>query len=396
MATLEHVQTKNFDAVVAIRGRLAVVGGTLMAARQNGGVIGLDRRTGQTRWERADVPTLAAAGDGAAFAYARTGLLVALDPDGAEVWRAALPDDRAAPARERGDAVAPFVPDVLTAGEYVHVAAGGDVIQLRRDDGSVERRVRAARGERGAVARLAGAHGLILVTCTQRTPWDDERYPSGGLPWQPPIPLEARRLRGADLVAYDVNLRERWRCPPPSAELVYGNGLPVAADAGAIACTALHLKADAEGQPYVDLFQGALLLMDAASGRVRWWRLFADGGTGQHDPVAVAGGIVTSFNCARFDSADGRQTWALRADAFHVDNRVQPVRHRDSLLTLGNGAILAIDARDGAVRQVARLAEPPFHARATTDLLVQDDTVYVGWRDAGGVTRLSARRLLTL
>jgi outer membrane protein assembly factor BamB len=386
------MRVEAFDTAVAVGGSLAVIGETLVAGREDGGVVGIDRRTGLPRWERADLPPLAGAGDSAAFAYARTGLLVALDAAGCELWRAALSDDRAVPARHRGDKGAPFVADVLAMEDYVYVAAGREVIRLRLHDGLVDRRMPAAPAERGVVARLAAAHGLILASCTQRTPWDEEQYPSGGLLWQPPVPLEARRVHGAELAACDLDLRERWRRPAP-AEFVYGNVRPVATDADAIACTALHLKHDGEGQPYVDLFQGAVLLLDAASGSVRWQRSFPDGGSGQHDPVAVVGGVVVGLNCTRFDVADGRQAWALRADAAHIDNRVQPMRYRDALLTFGNGAILAIAARDGSVREVARLAESPFHGHTTTELLVCDDTVYIGWCDAGGTTRLSARPL---
>ena len=111
---------------------------------------------------------------------------------------------------------------------------------------------------------------------------------------------------------------------------------------------------------YVQDLRSNVYALDLASGRVRWRRRFDAKNDGPNG-VAVAGGRVygaTDSDAFALDAATGRQLWSRHLTSFQeqfVD--VAPVPWHDLILTStigyaprGRGAMVALDAKTGAVR----------------------------------------------
>jgi outer membrane protein assembly factor BamB len=342
------------------------------------GIGAFDSATGQERWSIWGTPPLAAATADTIYAYSRSGLVVALNPDGSERWRRAVPDDRSAAARERGDRDAPFVADVLPAGETATLAAGAEVLRLSAADGSVLARAPAARGSHGVVARIApAAGGAVVATCTERSDADDAGTPAARELWQTPPSPESLRTAPGDVVAFRPDLRQSWRLPPPVPGIVYGDLAPAAAGDAVILAGALTQQDGASR--YLSLAHDRIVAVDAQAGTLRWVRDMP-GGRGHVDPVVVDGGVVAGYEPVNYRIADGVVAWHVRPGRPKLDPRIAPVVAGDRLLYAAEGALVAVRVDDGSASVVARLGPPTPRWRVTTTLLLSGSTLYLGVR----------------
>ncbi len=388
-----------------VRGRLALAGDMLIATldrrahphlagqSQAAGIGAFARGTLQSRWEAWDLPALAAVGGDTIYAYSRAGVVVALDFDGRERWRTAVPDDRSPQGQAWGDRDGPFQADVVAAGDSVYLAAGAEVLRLAASSGQVLARAAACRSARGTIARLTAVGERLVATCTERSEWDDLPPGAGGVVWHPAPPLVTRRTTPGDLVAFELSLKEVWRLPPVSAEAVHGDERPAALEDGSVACVAARAVESDGGIRLLDIFTSWLLAVDGRSGTLRWQRESRSGHS-QPDPLAVPGGVVAGTDPVFYTLADGRPQWEIRGDQQGLLAGVTPVvdADRERLLAAGRTGIRAIGLRDGQVSDVAAYGPSPFYGSVTTPLLKDGDTLYLGVEEAG-VARLLAIRL---
>jgi outer membrane protein assembly factor BamB len=278
--------------------------------------------------------------DGAVFAGARTGFLVSLTLGGKEMWRAALPDDRSIPGRERHDRGSTFTADAVVNGDSVLTAAHGEIIALARSNGAVRARVQVCRGEGMVVARLARVGARVIATCTARSDFDDERWTPP--PLEPSPAPETRRASPGELVAFDGSLHEQWRTGVEG--LSFGDGRPVALDADTFACIGAPFDRGwvSDGSP-------RLVVASAATGAVRWIR-HLPGGFTKPEPIPVAGGVVAgSSPPTLFAAADGAVRWRAHGDALsYLEAHATPVVDGARLLYLGgNKTLVAVGLSDG-------------------------------------------------
>jgi outer membrane protein assembly factor BamB len=384
-----------------VRGRMAHMGSLLVAtldrrgefSSQGGadlaGIGAFDPSTGEERWAVWGVPELAAVGDHGIYAYSRAGLIVALDAKGRERWRARVPDDRSAGAQARGDRDGPFVADGVLDGALLAVAAGAEVWWLAVGDGQVVAHRPACREERGAIARIARSRdGSIVVTCTERTAWDDETSALEPWLWQPAPTLESLRRASGDIVAFGPDLGERWRLAPPVPGIVYGDLRPAATPDGGIVAVGARAAVDGTSR-YLSLSGDWMVALDATSGAVRWQRDMP-GGRGRFDPVAGPGGLVAGFEPAFYASTDGVVRWQLPAGRLDLDNRVAPLWDGGRLLFAGRGVILETAVDSGATRILFRFGPCPYVGSVTTNMVMGDGLLYLGVRRPEGSIELCA------
>jgi outer membrane protein assembly factor BamB len=396
----------NTSVSAPVRGRLALAGDMVIATldrrahphlagqSQAAGIGAFARGALQSRWEAWNLPALAAVGGDTIYAYSRAGVVVALDLNGHERWRTAVPDDRSPQSQAWADRDGPFQADVVAAGDSVYLAAGAEVLRLAAGNGQVLGRATTCRSARGTIARLAAAAGgeRLVATCTERTEWDDLPPGAGGVVWQPAPPLVTRRTMPGDLVAFDLGLNEVWRLPPVSAEAVYGDERPVALEDGGVACVAARAVKSDGGIRLLDIFTSWLLAVDGRNGTLRWQRENRSGHS-QPDPLAVPGGVVAGTAPVFYALADGRPQWEVHVDRQGLVAGVTPVLDvdRERLLAAGRTGIRAIGLRDGQVSDVAAYGPSPFSGSITTPLLKDGDTLYLGVEEAGAARLLAIR-----
>lgn len=351
------------------------------------GLAAFSRATLEPQWAAWHLPPLAAASETSLYAYGRAGALVALGLDGRESWRATVPDDRAAPARDRGDLVAPFASDTLLASSSLWLPAGREILALSTADGRVIRRTTCCPCQRGVVARLAWATANTLVaTCTERTDWDEERFLPPFRPWQRPPSMDAYRLAPGEIRSFDPSLQEQWRSGPPIDRVVLGHRRPVVLDDGGIAILAARLAEDG-GSQYLDLFHSTLLVLEENGLRLRWWRE-VEGGYDQPDPVAVPGGVVAGADLAFFSARSGELRWQIHADRIGLDTSIPATAVTSFLLMAGlDGHILAVSLENGAVREVARFSRIS-SSRVLAPVLLDGGRLYVTFVE-GGISQLA-------
>jgi hypothetical protein len=376
-----------------VRGRLGLAGDTVIATldrrahehvpgqAQLAGIGAFDRQTLEPRWEAWGLPALAVAGAGGIYAYSRSGLVVALEPDGRERWRASVPDDRSAPAQLRGDRDGPFVADIIPVGSSIYLAAGGEILQLDADDGRVLALAAACLGPDGTVVRLAvnGNRGLV-ATCVRRTGWDDERFDAGP-PLRRPPSLESRRTASGDLVAFDFALRQQWALLPPVAGMVYDNRPPVALDDGSLACLAGRVV-EAGDSLYVDMFGSWMFVVDSSSGAVRW-RRESGGSHGLAGPVAVPGSVIDGGGLMCYDLSSGLRRWDITPDQNGLDPAVTPVLAGERLLVAGRSGVRALDPGTGRLSDSLWPAEPPLSGSIVTPLVLDGRSLLLGIEQTG-------------
>jgi hypothetical protein len=375
-----------------VRGRIDLCGDLVIAtldrqARDHAqgrgklwGIGAFDRDTLELRWVVWDIPALAAVTGETVYAYSRGGVVLALGRDGQERWRSTLTDDRSLKAQERGDRDSPFVPDVIPAGSSVYLAAGGEILRLDAGDGRELTRVTVCAAPRGVVNRLSrnGERGLV-ATCTERTGWDDEIFDLGP-PLQRPPPLESLRTAPSDLVAFDFDLRERWRLPP-TAGSVYDHRPPVALENGGIACLVGEVVSEGNG-PHLRLFGGWIFVADGRNGNVRWRREIHSNYS-LAGPVAVSHGVIDGGSLTYYEISDGTPWWEVRPDQNGIDPTVTPTLDGQRLLVAGRMGIRAVDLHDGSLSDVAPLGVRPFNGSIVTPLLRDGDKLFVGVEEAG-------------
>jgi outer membrane protein assembly factor BamB len=392
-----------FARDVPVRGRLSRAGALLVATLDRrpafnpwghaelAGIGAFDAATGEARWSAWGLPALAAATPDAVYAYSRAGVVVALAPDGRERWRATVPDDRSAQGRARGDRDATLLADVLPLGGAVALAASAEVLLLSAADGAVLARAAPCTGERAVVSRLGrAADGALIATCTARAEGNDEEAQRRRELWQAPPPPESLRTAPGQLVAFEPDLRPRWHLAPPLPDLVYGDLAPVA-DGGTVALAAARSMSDGPRR-YVSLAHARLLAVDGQTGAVRWHRDMP-GGRGAFDPARIGEGVVAGYAPVCYRLADGAVRWRVPASRPQLDPHTAPVVDGDRLLFTGEGAVIAVDARDGARRVLARLTAQPSGAAVTTTLLLNGGVLYAGVRESERPTQLRAVRL---
>jgi outer membrane protein assembly factor BamB len=381
-----------------VHGRLGLAAGHLIANLDrrlpaqrsvhvdDGGIGAFDPITGEPLWSVWGVPPLAAADLDLVYAYGRAGVIVALDHAGRECWRTSLADDRSPAAQARGDREAPFVADVLVGNGELVLAAGAEVLRLAAADGRLLSRTSACAGEHAVVARLGGtADGTIVATCAVRTAWDDERYTLEPKLWQVQPALESLRLAPGDVVAFEPDLRERWRRPPSGDGQLTGDRAPLVRQGVVVLAAALTARDGAS--VYISLGNDRLLAIDERTGRLTWQRDMP-GGRGYVDPVRAGNAIVAGFEPVLYALDDGSIRWHLRLNRPRLDVRVPPLLDNARLLYAAENAIVSVDVESGAARVAAHLAELPAEAHVTTHLARGPFGVYFGLADPERPPRL--------
>jgi len=397
-----------FARDAAVHGRLARVGDLLIATldQRHGpsptGQVALtgigafdlasgettDLASGETTWTVWAMPALAGVDEATAYAYSRSGLVVALNLDGSERWRTRVPDDRAPGARARGDRDGPFVGDIVSDGSCVTLAAGAELLRLATATGEIVARTTACAGARAVVSRIALARdGAIVATCTQKTDWDDERERIEPQLWQPIATLESLRTAPGTVEAFDANLRRLWSLPPVPG-IVYGDRRPATTADGTIILTAAR-TVETAGQRYVSVLHDWIVAVDGRSGAVVWQRDMP-GGRGYVDPLVVADAVVAGYELTAYALADGLVRWQLPTEQVKPDRTAAPIPDGDRLLVASNGAIRAISVRDGISSDLARFAGVPFIGAVTTNLLHAGRYLYLGVREGRQPTQLRA------
>lgn len=372
---------------VSVQGRLLLESGMLLAATGDG-IAAFSPITLEPRWIASGVPALAAADADGAYAYSRTGVVVALGVSGKERWRTLVPDDRAPDSESRACREGVLPADAVIAGESIYVAAGGKLLALAIRNGDVLAEAVACPQLRGIVVRLMRDGETLVATCNERSLEDDEPPHRGRLLWQPHVKPEAHRTSPGDLVAFDLRLKERWRLPAPIPDLAYTDIPPVALADGSIGCVAAHIVSLGGGHT-VDLLKSWAFVVEATTGTLRWLRESGASALSPPEAVAVPGGLLVGAEPMLYALETGAAVWRTAARNAALMPGVTPIFDGDRLLTLGPSRVVSIALADGSVSELAPLPEP---GPPTTPLIVAGRMLYVGVRRAG-VGRLIGVRL---
>jgi outer membrane protein assembly factor BamB len=380
-----------FSRESPVRGKLRLAAGQLIANLDrrplahpsvhvdDGGIGAFDPLTGEPLWSIWGVPPLAAADCDQVYAYGRAGVIVALDYTGGERWRTSLADDRSPSAQARGDREAPFVADVLVRDGEIVLAAGADLFRLATADGRIVGQTTVCAGGHAVVARLGGgADATIVATCTTRSAWDDERYRLEPKLWQVQASLESLRLTPGDVVAFESDLRERWRRTPSGDGLLSGDRVPLVRQ-GVVVLAAAQTARDGASK-YVSLGNDRLLAIDEQAGQIIWQHDMP-GGRGYVDPVGIGDFVVAGFEPALYALADGSVRWHLRLNRPRLDVQVAPLVDNARLLYAAENAIVGVNVARGTAHVAANLAELPAAAHFTTHLARGPFGVYFGLAD---------------
>jgi outer membrane protein assembly factor BamB len=365
-------------AELSVEGRLLFESGLLLASTADGvGAFSLSPL--EPLWIASGVPALAAADADCAYAYSRAGIVVAMGLDGKERWRTRVPDDCAPDRESRARREGLLPADAAIAGECIYVAAGGKVLALASRNGDVLAEAVACPQPRGVVLRLVRCRDALVVTCNQRSLEDDEPPYRGRLLWQPQVTPQAHRTSPGDLVAFDLELKERWRMSPPIPDLAYTDVPPVALADGSIGCVAANIVPLGSGHT-VDLFKCWVFVVEAATGTIRWRRESETCALSPPEAVAVPGGLLAGAEPMLYARATGAPVWRTAARNAALKPGVTPILDGDRLLTLGPAHVVSIALADGSVTELAQLPEP---GPPTTSLVVANGTLYVGFSRAG-------------
>jgi outer membrane protein assembly factor BamB len=378
-----------------VRGRLLAYGDLLFAtvdlrpglepigAADRAGIACFDRDTGEEVWRLLDLPPLCTLDDRLLYAYGRGGIAVALGFDGVERWRTRLPDDRSDISRERDDRDGPLPADVVPTPDGVVVAAGPELLLLRREDGVINIRRRICSGTDAIVARVSHADGAIVCTCTRRSAADDDPAATERRLWAAPRTLESRRTGGGDLVAVSTALKELWRLPPPLPGLVWGERRPVAGPENRLfAATALSAG------PALSIFDDTMVVLEQADGSVAAAQAMP-GGRGHFDPVATVAGVLAGYEPVMYGAHDGEPRWSL-SRSLHLDTTLAPTLDGERLLFAGDGRLVGVGIWDGTATEYAPFARRPFAGSVTTNLCLTDGVVYAGVQEADRPVELRA------
>lgn len=382
-----------FSTEAPVHGSIAVVGDLLVVTLDKrvheqlagesvkAGIGAFDCKTGEPRWMVWDLPPLAETTSDAIYAYSRAGLIVALDLDGSERWRARLPDDRSAAGIQRGDRDSPFVGDVVVQGGALFVAVANEILKLSADDGTILARNIICQGDSAIVSRLATATtDDLIVTCTVRTQWDDEQGPPPLL-WSTPSSLTWHRILAGDTVLVSNDLEVRHRIAAPDPTFAHLDHLPVRLDDGSVALSGAKIIGEGYSRT-LSIYDGWLFVLETDTGRVRWLRQVDH----VNPPVVAKGGIFTGL--AFFSIANGSQLWESGLGLTVTDSSVPAVFDGKRLLFVDAGAIRALDLLDGQASDLVRFAPWPFHGRPTTNLATANNYAFIGISEAGKPTML--------
>ncbi len=358
------------------------------AQAKGAGIAAFDASTGDMVWSVHGVPSLAAVSEDTVYAFSRSGLVVALNKDGSERWRTAVPDDRTQSAASIGERDGPYTADVLPAGPIVTIAAGGALLALATNTGQILGRTVVCVGENGVVSRIAPLpYGAVAVICTQRPAWEDELAHAARTRWQPAIAAEPQRPFPCTIAVFDVDYRLRWRLGTAELGKVYSALRPAVLGGSRIVLAAASLRGTGELGKTGNL-EDQIMAIDGASGHVLW-RRGMPGGRGQVDPVSAGDGVIAGFELVRYASVDGAVSWHASPDAIKPVGAA-PLLDGRRLLVASRGTIQAVSIGDGAVISLGRFGRAAPTAVATTNLVRIGSHLYLGVDEPGWHTQLRA------